>query len=280
MTAREKAAAQAEATRLAESLGISDPDEILELVALGFETPDTSAHHRLIVSSSAKEKTGKTHFSIATTPEPIAFIDFDVGTEGVIEKFPRRKMIHKKFQIRKEKMLAGDRYTQADAEADWTAVQEVIRACVRSKAIKTLVVDTATELWEVARLSEFGKLDQVKSHHYGPVNAEFRNIIQAPYMRSDINVIYTHKVKKEYKNDTWKGGYERAGFGDMPFLAQVNIEHYRVSEMEDEDRPFAIKIINCRQNADMEGEELIGPMCTFANLGRMVFPGSSKEDWK
>jgi hypothetical protein len=99
-------------------------------------------------------------------------------------------------------------------------------------------------------------------------------------MRPSLNVIYTHKVKKEYKDDKWKGGYERAGFNDMAFLAQVNIEHYRVDEDEDENRPFAIKVLNCRQNADMEGEELVGPMCTFTQLGRMVFPGSKKEDWK
>src|SRR5690606_33598929 len=141
--------------------------------------------------------------------------------------------------------LSGDKYTQGDAEQDWNDIQEVLRAVIRSSAIRTLVVDTATELWEVARLSEFGKLEQVKSHHYGPVNAEFRNIIQAPYMRKDLNVIYTHKVKKEYKDDKWRGGFERAGFGDMPFLAQINIEHYRVDESEDEDRPFAIKVINC-----------------------------------
>jgi hypothetical protein len=165
VTNRERRASEQEAKALAEALG-TDPDELLELAALGFSTLDTSVHHRLIISSSAREKCGKTHFSIATTPEPIAFIDFDVGTEGVVNKFPSRKIIHKQFNTRKEMSLAGEKYGQSEAEKDWEEIQKVIRAVIKSNVIRTMVVDTATELWEIARLSEFGRLDQVKSQHH------------------------------------------------------------------------------------------------------------------
>ncbi len=49
---------------------------------------------------------------------------------------------------------------------------------LESKEIKSIVIDTASEAWELVRLARFGKLTQVMPQHYGPVNTEFRDMIK------------------------------------------------------------------------------------------------------
>ena len=65
-------------------------------------------------------------------------------------------------------------------------------------AVRTISVDTATELWELLRMARFGKLTQVMPYQYGPVNAEFRSLIRMAYA-SDKNLILLHKMRKVYK---------------------------------------------------------------------------------
>jgi len=274
---RSKAADLQAAQQLADKLGV-EVEQVQELIGAGFELPDTDTHYRMIVSSSARDKRGKTHWALATTPEPIAFIDMDIGTEGLLnrEPFRNRKIIRKSFNLRKRKNLEGEKMTKTEVEEEWHDVSSTLRAVVVNPIIRTLVVDTATDLWELARLAHLGKLTQVLPHHYGPVNKEFSDIIQLAYNRNDLNVVYIHKQKKLYKDDKWKGMYEMQGMSNVPFLVQVNIEHTRSIE----DGSFGIRVINCRQNSELDGEELDGPMSTFRNLGRMVFPDSSKADWE
>lgn len=278
MKTSERLQYEEEAKRLAEITG-GDPDEFLELARLGFEELDATPHFRMILSTSAKEKMGKTHFSLATAPDPIALVNLDLGTEGVVEKFPGRRILETKITTRQERLLNGDNYTQDDAEADWTRLVSILRGIVKCKTIRTLVCDTGTEAWEICRLADHGKLKEVMPHEYAATNAKFRGAVSLPYQRNDLNAIYTHKVKKEYKGKNWSGQYERQGFNDMPFVVQTNLEHFRVDEDEDEAQPFGIRIIDSRQNPDAAGEELIGPACTFAMLGRLIHPNSKKSDW-
>ncbi len=261
---------------LAEKLGV-DPELVRDLAEVGFDVPDGEPHHRLIVSSSARDKHGKTDWALRSTPEPIALIDMDMGTEGLLERKPfrDRKIIHKVFNLRKRKALEGEIMTKAEVMSEWTSVSECLRTVIQSPVIRTVVVDTGTELWELARLAHLGKLEKVLPHHYGPVNKDFRNIVQLVYERKDLNAIFIHKMKKEYKDDKWKGGYQSASMGDMPFLVQVNIEHL----LDREENMFGINVINCRQNKDMAGEELWGSASSFRNLAMSVFPNSTKADW-
>lgn len=261
---------------LAEKLGV-DPEQVRELSEIGFNVPDSEPHHRMIVSTSARDKHGKTDWALRTTPEPIALIDMDMGTEGLLERKPfrNRKIIHKVFNLRKRKALEGETMTRAEVMSEWTGVSDCLRTVIQSPIIRTVVVDTGTELWELARLAHLGKLDKVMPHHYGPVNKDFRNIVQLVYERKDLNAVFIHKMKKEYKDDKWKGGYQTAGMSDMPFLVQVNLEHL----FDRDEGIFGVHVLNCRQNKDMADEELWGSAGSFRSLGMQVFPDSKKEDW-
>lgn len=275
---------RAEAEKLAKAMGV-EADEILELAEAGFSESDDSEYFRMIVATSAPEKTGKTHWALHTTPSPVALIDFDIGTEGVINKRdPKRRILHRQFNLKAQSAIEGRVPRREEWEKEWSDCETAVRACVANSLIRTLVIDTGTEMWELARLAEFGKVDQVKPHHYGPLNREYRMLVQSAYSRKDLNVVITHKVKKQYKNDNWNGEYERAGFGDVAFLVQVNVDHYVevIEEGEDgapDQTEFGIRVLNCRQNPEVNGLELEGPLCSFAVLGRKVFPNSKREDW-
>jgi hypothetical protein len=210
------------------------------------------------MSVSGLEKQGKTHFAL-TAPGPIAYFGLDIGTEGVIGKFVTNKTIWAMEIIVPMDGVA--------ATETWNKFYSTYEAVLNMNDIRTIILDTATEAWELLRLARFGKLTQVMPHHYGPVNAEYRKLIRAAYM-SDKNLILLHKMKSVYVNDKRTRDYERAGFSDTGFLVQVNCQIYR-----DDDGIFNLYVVDCRQNSELMGEVLSGEMCNFPMLASLVLSG-------
>lgn len=277
------------------------------LADLGFYIPDATQIPRLVVSSSAHEKAGKTHWAL-TAPGPVAAISFDTGTKNLVKKFIReygKTILLKVFDAPSE--VEGDKKTAAKL---WDEFAKTCRLFLKEPSIRTLVVDTATEAWQLLRLARFGKLTQVMPQHYVEANADFRELVKSLYEREDLNVVWIHKVKKEYKGqksggdgkDSWTGKYERDGFGDMDYIADVNLTHYweearKVDETGNPDsrggftqKVFGLKVGTCRDNmVGAAGESLESRwgqgadpdynMCDFPSLARMVFPGTPSKYW-
>jgi len=235
--------------------------------------------HRIIMSVSALEKQGKTHFAL-TAPGPIVFLDFDIGCEGVIHKFLSQKEIllpsegQKKdsatFQV---PIIAGQPIDINKCTVLWERFKKLYCGALQSDGARTVIVDTATDAWELLRLAKFGKLTQVMPHQYGSVNAEYRELIRMAYGFNK-NVILLHKMKPQYLNDKRTGKYERSGFNDTGFLVQMNTELFH-----DEDG-FNIRIIDCRQNMDIADEVFTGnDLCNFPFVASMAIDGTSPDDW-
>jgi len=236
----------------------------------GFKPADPNVNPRLIMAVCGLEKQGKSHFTL-TAPAPIAIYNLDLGFEGVVNKFTATKQI----------MECG-LHVPRDADqatAMWDKFEKSYYWALGEPSIRTVVIDTASELWELIRMARFGKLTQVMPYMYGPVNAEFRTILRAAY-GSDKNLILSHKMRKVYKGDNWTGAYERAGFGDTGFLVQVNTQIYR-DLPDDSGTPaeFHLYIKDCRQNGDLLGVTLSGALCTFPVLASMVLPDVDVDYW-
>jgi len=246
----------------------------------GFEEASTNEILRLILNVEGGEKQGKTHFAL-TAPGPIALIDMDIGLEGVISKFTKVKKIY----------VASFNYRDATEPKQWEEMWKRMKQCymdsLASKNIRTLIVDTATEMWELVRMASFGKLTQVKPHHYAPVNAEFRDLLRKAY-DSNKNLILIHKQKKEYVDEKWTGNMERAGFGDVGYAVQANIISWRITALdetygkgrEDGYKGFGITIRDCRQVSELAGTEILEPLNTFSVLASQVFPSSDESEWE
>jgi hypothetical protein len=248
-----------------------------ELLKAGFKPKKIDPHKRLIIQVEGHEKTGKTHFAL-TAPGPIAYFGLDIGDEGVIEKFlaAGKEIVTPDDSVRVpnviEMSVDGPRI---DATNAWDQMKRAFIACCKSPQIRSIVWDTATEVWELIRLARFGKLAQVMPVQYGPVNAEMRGLIRTAY-DSNKNFIMLHKMKAEYVNDKRTGKYERAGFNDSEYIVQVNLSTFH----DPEEKEFGVEVINARQNMTLCGQQFRGDLCAFPMLAVMIMEGTSPGDWE
>jgi hypothetical protein len=184
--------------------------------------------------------------------------------------------------------------------------EPVVKVGGRSVKARTVVVDTGSECWELLRLCEFGKISQVKPHHYTEVNGLMRDIVRAGF-DSDVNVIWLHKLKAEWKDNAEGKGrktgvLERHGFEGMSYLVQANLLAYRVaanlqtdtvvkwksgegmfevpiSPRDDGDMGFRLVIGNSRHDPGLEGLTLQNDMIDFRTIAQMMLPHTAVEDW-
>lgn len=244
----------------------------------GFDKVDsTIKKRRLVMRVGGLEKNGKTHFAL-TAPAPIAVVDMDRGLEGVVEKFADAKDIYiKSFRNMPVK-------TREDHEQKWDAFLKCHDMVLGDPDIRTVIWDTDTELWEMARLAYFGRLTQVKPHHYSDVNSMIRKLID-DFFDSEKNLVSICQYKKQYvkkskdsDDGAWNGQYEPAGFKGFPYIAQVNIR-MRLG-VEDKIVIPRAEIRNCRQNMSLVGEVFKGEMADFPFVASMIVEGTAPEDWE
>ena len=244
----------------------------------GFQRATSQAKRRLIGTIDGLEKCGKDHFAL-TSPGPIGIISLDLGLDGVIQKFQDKKEIWvAEHRVNTTKLRAEHSMEEVASVADeaWNNIMRDYQEMLASGA-RTGIIDTGSELWEILRLARFGKLDKVMPHHYGPVNAEFREIIRMAY-DTGMNLWLLHKMKDEYTNDKRTGDVKRAGFSDMGFLVQIAVRCWRDDESQYPDN-FHATVTDCRHDPSLHAFDMQGKMASVATLGQLVFPDSEAEEW-
>ncbi len=234
---------------------------------------------RLIIRIGGLEKDGKTHFAL-TAPDPIGILDLDRGLEGVAEKFAAAGTEIYMKNYRKMPVRSHD-----DHVARWDAVEADYYTLLIDPAIRSILWDTDTEAWEMIRMAYFGKLTQIKSHHYGEVNSAFRKLIDAAF-DSNKNLILISRYKKQYvkKNpasddSVWNGKYDAAGFTELPSIVQANLKAKLVWGEDGEQVP-TITVVNCRQNMQMNSEVFEGEQACFSWVAANIIEGTTPEDWE
>jgi hypothetical protein len=249
----------------------------------GFKLADGVQQPRMIIAVDGLDKSGKSNFAF-TAPGPIAYLPFDVGAEGVIEKFQTKK------QIFVPKESYETRFENGKAKAEATSEFARFRTDYSNaiKAARSAIVDTATETWELLRLARFGKLSQIKPHHYTEVNQEFRDLVREAF-DSTSNLILLHKVKAVWKDGptaesraSKTGEMERAGFSETGYLVQINVLCYRLEaeERAEGDLGFRMKILNCRQNPEIQGMVLENEQISIQTLGSLALPEFDPSVWE
>ena len=219
------------------------------------------------LSVEGREKRGKTHFAL-TAPGPIVYINLDEGLDRVQPeiKFPN-------LDLRVVNVPNFSRDGHPDKVADealkvWESLKQIHVNALSSA--RTVVYDSFTEAWELARLARFGKLTQVQSYHYGPVNREFHDFIRE-YNRHEANLILLHKVMPEFENKT---EMERKGFSHIGFDVD---DFVRVDR--DETGKFYVEIIESGHNAATRGKRFTEPGNTFVDIALSLFPASTPAEW-
>ncbi len=243
---------------------------------------DVMPPRRLVMRIGGHDKEGKTHFGL-TMPAPIALINIDRGLEGMYEKFARIKELHLSEDFRA--MPSKD---MGDNEKRWEAIMSAYISALEDTHMRSILFDTDTEGWEIVRLAYLGKLIGVKELKYPEINSIFRGIIDMA-LAYDKNVIFTCRLKKQYvktgkksqagyDESAWNGKYEEAGFGEFRSIVQANLRAKIIDE--DGKKIPTIRIINCRQNMQMNGEVFEGEDACFSWVAANIIEGTSPEEWE
>lgn len=241
---------------------------------LGFEQADRTIYPRLVMSLKAMEGEGKTHFGLSA-PGDIAMLNMDLGLEGVIQKFPDKKIDICHITLPEDK----NDIDWASVKGEWDKFLKAYRGAFQIPTVRTVLVDTATEAYELIRLARFGQLSQVMPYMYGPVNAEFRSLIRMALKSPIKNLIMIHRMRSVYINDKRTKDWERAGFTGAGYDFQV--EGHLWKELVEDDEPvFHITITKCRINPSIEGVDYSGPMCSFPFIACEAMPGTKVSDWE
>jgi len=243
-----------------------------------FRKLETTEQSWLTVCSYGHEKRGKTFWALSA-PGPIAVISSDAGTESAVRQWQRAGKEILLFQHTVPPVgLKIDAYEKA-----WDAVAGALYEAMTSKQFRSIVIDTATEFWELLRLARFGRLAKVMPHNYGPVNAEFRALLNKA-AASGKNSIWIHKVKKVYKTnkdgvDSWTGEWERAGFADFGYIVDLVVKHITV-KLEGGGVEFQTHVVDSRYRPTvLNGSVFSGIMALFPAIAMEALPETDAENW-
>lgn len=263
-----------------------------ELEQLGFTRIDTTVRRRLICSIEGEEGSGKTRWAL-TAPEPIVFFNLDCGDEGVADQFPDKEI----YVVGREQGLflpaPKAKNRQSDAKRAYERVfipeyEKALESSLKPGGARSIIIDTATDLWALARVAEFGKEAQIMPHHYVSLNASFSELLNAGY-EYGANLILLHKIKEEFETKK----RERDGFKYMNNICQVmgRIEVVKGGDIE-------LAVLKCRQNSqihlerprftvyegaheDDEGNLVEGQtLYDFPQFAREVIRGSKLSEWR
>ena len=240
-------------------------------------TKSLTIKHRIVLALAGHPKSGKSHFAL-TAPGPIAYLDLDAVEPMVLAKFMKGKQI---FHADHSRPVLDIDPSHDDHIKRWKEFRSTHETAVKDPKIRTIIWDTATEVWEMCRLKHFGALSK-KSHHYGPPNAEMLSLIRMVKEQSDKNFIMLQQMTEIYENDMGTGRYGPAGFKQVPYQANVIATAYHdVDEMVEDDDASGFWIELGKGSLDMGkcGEVLEPPMNDFANLASLMH-GVKPSNWK
>jgi len=228
--------------------------------------------NRIVATTAGLQKRGKTQFGLSM-PKPMLYQQFDTNYEHALKK--ARDEAKKKKQKDAIQHLSYFADPRGDIQAANAAEFERF---VRDydygiDDFKSIFIDTVTELMDVRKIAEWGRLSQIPQIYYGSIYADFRWLVKRA-MGSNCNVVFAHRLRKQYVDNEWKGDYELQGWPGIVYETQVYLEHNRDDEGE-----FSTTIVECAQEASLMGIVLADDENDFKSLATKIFPDSNEEDW-
>jgi hypothetical protein len=272
-----------------------------------FVHPDqaTKTIPRLAVSLEAMDKCGKSHWALHTSPDPIAHVvinDNILVYQKAVAAGKRIHLMELKYPEPNPAVKAAADIDQKEHQAwilEWVRFKKGMAAVIADKTIRTVVWDTATELWHLAELAHFGKLSgnariDKRTLLNNDYSAQFWNLYK---QRPDLNIILIHRHKKQYvplvdaggkvmtddkgnAKTEWNGKYERSGYNMTGFNVDMTLQ----CGWDGNKRSFYTRIDSAqatRFGSNLTGVTWYGEDSGFANLAMEVFPETQEtpEYW-
>ncbi len=248
---------------------------------------------RQIHEVSGMDKSGKTHYAISA-PDPILYLSIDAGTEGVVQKAEENGKIIRVAEYRRPALPPSKNTDQIKAlfqpviatiEADFRRALTLPRG--------TVVVDTETELWEMAQLAYHGKVASVPPLQRSVSNGWWIELVRAA-QDSNVNLVLLRQQKDEWENYTENGENKSRTTGrkvaigneKTQFLVQARLEARRIPGgpgkppfIPPYPQRFELEFKAVRHNSDLNGTVLVGEEINFATVAMRVAPSVPVEAW-
>ena len=241
-----------------------------------FKSVDRQIYPRIVAAITAQPKEGKTHLML-DAPGPIAVFDSDYGLEGVVSKFPDKEILAYRVPM-PDPGITGALTAHMD---EFTKIDNAYTEALANPSVRTIAIDTSTEIWEIVRLAYLGRLEKVISRDYGPANGAMRRFLKKA-LDSDKNLILVQKMKQEYKNDKATGNWLMSGFNDVAGIVQVVMRPFYAREdmelpdgQEIEEGQFGVHIMSSRHNPLLNDTYYVGEMARFSTLAAIIVPGTT-----
>jgi hypothetical protein len=225
---------------------------------------------RVVLSVWGMPKDGKTHFAL-TGRKPVYYHSLDVGIQELLPKF------------RKQRIKVAD-YSMTE-ETDVEVYGPLLKSfhedyllALRTPGPGTIVVDTATQLWQVINKV---KLDGIKKNRkdgrilpfdYADANTYMGGMLRRAMQQNEKDVIFIGRAKPIYIKSESTGVFEFQGFNETPSIVQATLQI--IKRENEEGQPFWVaRIESNRFDPELNGMELESPTL---DLVRELFLGEGE----
>lgn len=249
-----------------------------------FKPAGAAPSKRLVASVWGPPKAGKTHLAL-TFPAPIYLLNLDLGLDPLLSKFDGKTIHDARFVV--------------DDPEDYGSVARTLTNFIHAyewalkeadDAAGTVVVDTASLLWDMVQVVKLAQVKQkkfkaevakkggdenrvdydlIKLHQfeYAEANTYMATLLRKALYRPSVNVVFIGSAKNAYDGSGNRlNTLEFQGFGKMPSIAEATITMRRAP-----DNSFVGRIDDCRFEPGYNGTEI--PGLTYDTLKSLLLEG-------
>ena len=152
------------------------------------QTAKQSIKRSITACVNGRRGSGKSHFALEFSPRPLLVLALDPTFRFMLDKFnlddvyvasyPRLspELMNKVSGVKNKAAMdqSSEFYQKMMEEAQTVWTQYSADFYSNLKSMRTIVMDTASEAWELIRLARHGRLQQIETTQYGALNTEFR----------------------------------------------------------------------------------------------------------
>jgi hypothetical protein len=262
---------------------------------------------KLMLSACAEPGNGKTEFGCSGTGE-IAFFSVDSNTREIVEESMKRQG-RSDIELKEYVMppvMFGDAFEDQGREDIKARATEVlaqfaddVKPIVRRELRRMpshVVIDTATEFYELALLADHGRAVQLLPELRTKTNYKWKSFLQA-LKNSGCHVTLLHLLGPRYEDVKTRvqgggekmervkvpGEYDRRGFSGTSKEVGAEIHIYRDTARDpDLEKQFGIKIVKCNIRPLLVGRDYWGVkrgmrVASFNYVASKVYPQATWE---
>lgn len=250
---------------------------------------DSAYQPRVTLDIVGGENTGKTALALSSSLlGPVAYMAFDPGWE-IVKKFRQemgRQIAVKRYSTKIPSSVNPDNWSGvADAMTPeyerWRA--DLIE--VLEMGVTAVVLDTASEAYELVRLALMGRLNPNVTDDYGRAQGQVNSVMRSIFREiedSGSHLVTLHKVSDFNKDGVVSTRI--SGWKDITYYAPYRVRaryDYENPETDSNSDPkfFFAEILKSKFDKSLEGRRVkVGQEDGFVTLAEMMVPGWPKRE--